>query len=87
MTSDALMLLGGFLVALLALSYPLGLYMARVMQGDTPRAMRVLAPLEHGFYRLAGVDARQEMGWKGYSIGLIIFSLIGVWLLRRATAV
>jgi K+-transporting ATPase ATPase A chain len=86
MTTDALILLGTFLVVLLMLSYPLGGYMARIMKGETPRAVRFMAPLEHAFYRLAGVDARQETGWKQYSLGLIFFSLIGalfVYLLQR----
>lgn len=89
MTTDALMLLGTFLVVLLVLSYPLGGYMARVLQGQSLRPMAFLQPIERGFYRLAGVDAEQEMGWKRYSISLILFSLIGVlftYLLQRVQA-
>jgi K+-transporting ATPase ATPase A chain len=86
MTTDALILLGTFLVVLLVLSYPLGGYMARIMKGETPAAVRFIAPLEHAFYRLAGVDAKEETGWKHYSLGLIFFSLVGtlfVYLMQR----
>ena len=90
MTSDALILLGTFLVVLLVLSYPLGGYMARVLQGENPGPIRFLAPLEHGFYRLSGVDRTEEMGWKRYAIGLIAFSLVGtlfVYLMQRVQGV
>ncbi|BEV73433.1 MULTISPECIES: potassium-transporting ATPase subunit KdpA [unclassified Paludibacterium] len=86
MTSDALILLGTFLLALLLLSYPLGGYMARIIKGETPGAARVLRPLECAIYRLCGVDPEQESGWKGYAIGLIVFSLVGTlftYLLQR----
>ncbi|TDR81385.1 potassium-transporting ATPase subunit KdpA [Paludibacterium purpuratum] len=86
MTSDALILLGTFLVALLLLSYPLGGYMARVIKGDAPGPVRFFVPVERFIYRLCGVDPEQETGWKGYTFGLILFSLIGtlfVYLLQR----
>jgi K+-transporting ATPase ATPase A chain len=77
MTSDALILLGSFLIVLLLLSYPLGSYMARIFKGENPGVLRFFAPLERGIYRLAGVDADKETGWKRYTIGLIMFSLVG----------
>jgi len=78
MTNDALLLLGTFLVLLLVLSYPLSRYITSVVQGENPRFTGFIRPLERGCYRLAGVDAKQEMGWKHYSISLIAFSLVGV---------
>jgi K+-transporting ATPase ATPase A chain len=86
MTTDALILLGSFLVVLLLLSYPLGSYMARIIKGENPGLVRFVAPVERGFYRLAGVDPSQEMGWKRYTIGLIMISLVGtlfVYLMQR----
>jgi K+-transporting ATPase ATPase A chain len=86
MTSDALILLGTFLIVLLLLSYPLGGYMARIIKGDVPAPVRFLVPVERLVYRLCGVDPDEESGWKPYTIGLIMFSLIGtlfVYLLQR----
>lgn len=78
MTSDALILLGTFLVALLLLSWPLGGYIAAVMQGRNPGILRLFGPAERALYRLCGVDADEETGWKTYTAGLIVFSLTGV---------
>lgn len=80
MTADAWMLLAVFLVALLALAWPLGRYMAGVLAGRTPRLLAWLAPLEHGCYRLAGVEPAVETGWRGYGAALIAFSLAGTLL-------
>jgi len=35
-------------------------------------------PLERGLYRLAGVRADAEMGWKQYAIAVLAFNLLGV---------
>ena len=45
-----------YLAALVALAWPVGAYMARVLQGDAPRPLRaVLGPVERLFYRLAEI--------------------------------
>ena len=41
------------------------------------RATRLMGPVERGLYRITGVSADQEMGWKRYAIALLIFNLIG----------
>jgi len=78
MTSDALILLGTFLLVLLLLAVPLGGYMACVLQGKNPGPIAWLQAAERVLYRMCGVDAKQESGWKRYSINLIVFSLLGV---------
>jgi K+-transporting ATPase ATPase A chain len=48
---------------------------------------RAGAPLERWIYRLCGVDADAEMGWKQYAIALLIFNALGglvVYALQRA---
>jgi potassium-transporting ATPase potassium-binding subunit len=47
-----------YVVVLIALAYPLGLYMARVF--GSLKAPRVLSTIEGGFYRLARTDPRRE---------------------------
>ena len=69
------------LLAVLVIIKPLGLYMARVFAGDRTPLSPVLAPLEAGFYRLAGVDPRREQGWLAYTFGVMAFSLAGFLLL------
>jgi K+-transporting ATPase ATPase A chain len=83
MQSSAWVLLALFLAVLMALAWPLGLWLARLCSGNIPRFMqRAEAPL----YRLAGVAPEQSMHWKSYSLALLAFSALGVlvvYLLQR----
>ena len=54
-----------YAVVLIALAYPLGLYMARVY-GEPGRAPRWLGGVESGFYRLVRTDPKREQDWKSY---------------------
>lgn len=65
------------LIAVLLLAKPLGLYMARVFAGERTLLTPILAPLETGFYRLAGVRPEREQGWLGYALSCVIFSATG----------
>ena len=51
---------------------PLGRYIAGVAQGE----FRFLAPIERGFYALAGVDPRRGMGWKTYAVALVVLQAV-----------
>jgi K+-transporting ATPase ATPase A chain len=64
-------------LAVLAVVKPLGIYMARVFSGDRTLLSPVLAPVERGLYRLAGVDADKEQGWLSYTLAMLAFSLAG----------
>src|SRR6266568_2726900 len=67
-----------YLVVLLALAKPLGLYMARVYEGRAPGLEPVLGPLERLCYRCCGVRRTDEMGWKHYALALVAFNVLGV---------
>ncbi|PRP71362.1 potassium-transporting ATPase subunit KdpA [Chromobacterium amazonense] len=79
MTTPAMLQLGLFLAVLIALAWPLGAYMTRIMQGENVGPVRFFAPLERGFYRLAGIKQDEEMGWRGYTVALILFNVLGVF--------
>ncbi|WP_028535265.1 potassium-transporting ATPase subunit KdpA [Paludibacterium yongneupense] len=86
MTSDALLLLGAFLLVLLLLSWPLGAYIAGILGKDAYGPRKWLGRVENGLYRLAGVDPEQESGWKRYALDLLVFSVVGVlfvYLIQR----
>lgn len=86
---NALMQISIYLVLLLLLAWPLGIYMGRIYQGKLPRLARPLRVLERLFYRLAGVDAGQEMTWQQYALALLLFNAAGflvVYLLLRLQA-
>ncbi|SFL45354.1 potassium-transporting ATPase subunit KdpA [Rugamonas rubra] len=89
MTMQSFMLLAAFLVVLLALSYPLGILLARVGDGTAVPGMGWLAKLEKLLYRLAGVSPEQGMGWKSYAVALLLFNGIGalaVYAVQRLQA-
>ncbi len=65
-----------FVAVLLALTKPIGAYMARVFAGERTWLDPVLRPLERWIYRLGGVDPEREMRWTSYSMALLAFSLV-----------
>jgi K+-transporting ATPase ATPase A chain len=67
-----------YLGVLLALAKPMGYYMLRVYEGKLPAFVRWMQPAENFFYRLCGVDSKQEMRWTRYALAALWFSLLGV---------
>ena len=67
-----------FCLILLALVRPVGVYMARVLEGQRTWLDPVLRPLERLIYRLSGVDAAQEMNWRQYTCALLGFSAVSL---------
>jgi len=80
LTTDIMQILL-YLVVLILLAAPLGRYMYRVYAGERTFMDRVLRPLERLVYRLAGVAAEEEMGWRGYAAALLAFNFLGMILL------
>jgi len=65
-------------VVLIALAKPLGGFMARVFEGRPCGLDRALGPLERGLYRICGVDAARETGWKEYAGAFLSFNLVSL---------
>ena len=63
-----------YAVVLIALAYPLGLYMARVYTSER-FGWGWLRAIEGGFCRLVGTDARREQDWKSYGKTILVFSI------------
>ncbi|QBR01747.1 potassium-transporting ATPase subunit KdpA [Paraburkholderia pallida] len=70
-----------FLAVLIALVKPLGLYMARAIDGNAPLLGFVGRPFERVLYRVAGIDAGAEMSWSTYAVALILFNAAGTLFL------
>ncbi len=71
---------------LLLLAKPLGVYMARIYEGQASVLSPVLGPVERFFYRLCGIRTDEEMDWKQYALAVLLFSAAGffvVYLLQR----
>ena len=69
-----------YLVVLLLLMRPLGIYMARVFSGERTFLDPVLKPVERLLYRLCRVQAGEEMNWREYAASMLIFSLVSLVL-------
>ncbi|MBI3828278.1 MAG: potassium-transporting ATPase subunit KdpA [Planctomycetes bacterium] len=80
MTTNAILQIGLYLVALLGLAMPLGWYMARVYSGTPPGLAKLLAPFERLLYRLCGVKPEDEMNWKTYAVAMLLFNGLGALL-------
>jgi len=90
MTAHGVFQLALYVVVLIALAKPLGAYMARVYEGRPFMLERRLGGLERLIYRLSGIRATDEMGWKTYAATMLTFNLVGllaVYLLQRLQGV
>jgi len=68
-----------YIVLLLALTKPMGLYLVRVLDaGGRTSLDPVLRPVERLFYRLFRVDPGKEQDWKRYTMSMLSFSLAGL---------
>ncbi len=67
-----------FFLIILAITKPLGMYMARIFEGERTWLTSVLAPVEKLIYRLCGVRDDDEMTWYAYTLSMLAFSLIGL---------
>jgi K+-transporting ATPase ATPase A chain len=63
-----------FVAVVVALTPPLGAYMARVYRNERVFLTPVLGGAERLTYRLFGVDPNREQDWKAYARTLIVFS-------------
>ncbi len=66
-----------FVAGLIAVTPPLGRFMARVFSGEPHFLSRVLTPVERGIYRLSGVHPVHEMSWKAYAVAMLAFNILG----------
>jgi K+-transporting ATPase ATPase A chain len=90
MTGNAYLQMGLYFGVLMLLAKPLGVYMARVYEGQASGLNRVLGPVERFFYRICGIDPDEEMSWKTYAGAVLLFSASGflfLYLLQRLQGV
>jgi|CZKN01.1.fsa_nt_gi K+-transporting ATPase ATPase A chain len=76
MTWPSLAQLVVFLGALVAITKPLGAYMANVFRGERTFLSRPLAPIEKAIYRICGIDPAIEQTWTTYAAATLIFGLV-----------
>ncbi len=86
MTINGILQLAIYMVVILLLVKPVGLYMARVFEGQPVWINRVLHPVETLIYRISGTHEDIEMNWKTYALAMLVFNLLGflvVYVVQR----
>jgi len=66
----------GFFLVILALTKPMGAFMARVFAGDRTFLHPLLRPLERLLYRLSGVREDVEQHWTAYAGAMLAFHIV-----------
>jgi K+-transporting ATPase ATPase A chain len=78
MTTNGFIQIIFYFVALIALGYPLGHFIARVYKHERTFLDPVLGPVERFLYKLSGVNADEEMDWKQNAVAMLIFNAAGI---------
>src|SRR5258706_8943892 len=66
-----------YVVALVVITKPMGLYLMQVLDARGRTWFDpMLRPLERLTYRLMGVRPEEEQDWKGYTMAMLLFSLV-----------
>jgi len=81
MTYRGFLQLAVYFAALLAVTKPLGVYMARLFAGERTFLHPILRPVERLIYRLCRIDESEEQPWTAYTAAVLVFSFAGMLLL------
>jgi K+-transporting ATPase ATPase A chain len=66
-----------YIVLLITLSIPLGIYIYKVMTGQKVFLSRAFVPVENGIYKISGIQKDEKMGAKKYTLSVLLFSGVG----------
>ena len=77
MTGNGWLQIALFGLIVVAITRPLGNYMARVFAGEPTVLSRFLRPVERAIYRLSGVNEQEEQPWRIYARAMVLFSAAG----------
>ncbi len=86
MTPSGVLYIVVFFLFLLALTKPLGLFMANLFEGKRTFLHPLLRPLERLVYRLCGIREDAEQRWTQYAASVLAFSLVSflfVYVIQR----
>jgi len=90
MTTNGWIQIVVFLAVLLAITKPLGVFMAKVFSSQRTFFDPAVRPIERLLYRVTGVDEKHEMRWTEYAFAMLLFSgatMLLLYLLERAQQV
>jgi K+-transporting ATPase ATPase A chain len=69
-----------YCLILLATVRPVGIYLARVFEGERTWLDPVLRPIERLIYKLCAVNSENEMNWREYAYAMLGFAAAGMLL-------
>src|SRR5258707_508880 len=87
MTTNGWVQIVVYLALILAITKPLGVYMAKVFSRERTFLDPVVRPIERLLYRVTGVDEAHEMRWTEYAFTMLLFSgasMLLLYLIERA---
>ena len=75
MTLSGWLLIAAFILVLLAVTKPMGLWLFALYEGRRTPLHVVLGPVEKGFYKASGVDPDREQSWSVYAVHMLLFNV------------
>jgi len=79
-TPHGWILIAVFIALTFAMAKPFGSWLFALYEGRVPKYLGFLAPVERLIYRVSGVDADKDQNWRAYTIGMLLFSAVGIFL-------
>jgi K+-transporting ATPase ATPase A chain len=70
-----------FFLIILAITKPMGVFMAHVFNREKTFLDPVLRPIERLIYKLTRVDEKREMRWTEYAVAMLLFSAVSMLVL------
>jgi potassium-transporting ATPase potassium-binding subunit len=86
MTIAGILTLATVMLAVLALTPPLGGYIHAAMEGRPTVLSPFLGPIERGIYRVTRIDPQEMQSWRAYTASLLVFTFVSIaalYLIQR----
>jgi K+-transporting ATPase ATPase A chain len=80
-TANGWFQIGFFLLIILLITKPVGIFMTRVFNREKTLLDPLLRPIEKLVYRLTRVDENHEMRWTEYTVSMLLYSGVSMVLL------
>jgi K+-transporting ATPase ATPase A chain len=77
MTANGWIQIALYCAIVIAITKPLGGYMAKIFSGERTLLSPLLRPVERAFYAISGVEENDEQHWVTYGVAMLAFSIAG----------
>jgi potassium-transporting ATPase potassium-binding subunit len=81
MTANGWFQIGLYLLVIVLVTKPMGVFMTRVFNREKTFLDPIFRPIERFVYRLTGIDEKGEMRWTEYAVAMLLFSGVSMALL------